>query len=346
MTRGVSSVVLAALLVAASCGDTDQQPAAANSNQVATGDPLSRTTETGPVKATVEIVPAAPRLGDSITLTLTVEAEAEVEVEMPTGEAVGRFSIANFTPRSETTAGGGTRHTQRYTLLAPMSGLQRIPSLRIEFVDQRPGQAQGNDGGVVAHELLTEEISLEIASVDPEGTVTAKLRPIRGSLEPPRISALDRWLPGMAGVGVLIIAIILFLLLRGRSRGQARISAYDKAMTELAALEKRGLPGEEEADAWYVDLSGIVRRYLEDRYGLRAPELTTEEFLREAQRSHQLSEHRSLLSSFLESCDQVKFAGYRPGETESRDALSLARRFLEETRYVAAEPEAAARAPA
>ena len=207
--------VLALLFVAASCGEGDpQRDGSVASEQVTSAEPSSHTTLAGPIKATVEIVPAKPRLGDSITLTLTVEAEADVEVEMPTGEAIGRFSIANFTPRNETTAGGGSRHIQRYTLLAPMSGLQRIPSLRIEFVDQRPGQ-QDSDGGVAAQELLTEEISLEIESVDPEGSVTAKLRPVRGPLEPPRISALDRFWPWIAGVGGLIIAVVLFLLLRG-----------------------------------------------------------------------------------------------------------------------------------
>ena len=92
-------------------------------------------------------------------------------------------------------------------------------------------------------------------------------------------------------------------------------------------------PGD--ADAWYVELSAIVRRYLEDRYGLRAPELTTEEFLREARRSADLSPaHRELLTSFLEGCDRVKFAAYHPQQTESQEALGVSRRFIEETRTV------------
>jgi hypothetical protein len=93
------------------------------------------------------------------------------------------------------------------------------------------------------------------------------------------------------------------------------------------------MPGEELVDGWYVELSAIVRRYLENRFNLRAPELTTEEFLREARRSSELTrEHRDLLTAFLEGCDRVKFAGYVPGESESLEALASARRFVEETR--------------
>ncbi len=101
------------------------------------------------------------------------------------------------------------------------------------------------------------------------------------------------------------------------------------------------MPEGEALDAWYVRLSSIVRRYLEDRFALRAPELTTEEFLRVAQRSVQLSaEHKALLTSFLADCDRVKFAGYEPGAEESKSVLEAARRFLLETRELAeaAEP--------
>src|SRR5205814_750413 len=76
-----------------------------------------------------------------------------------------------------------------------------------------------------------------------------------------------------------------------------------------------------------------VRRYLEDRFALRAPELTTEEFLARAGDSTALAPgHRAVLRSFLERCDRVKFAAYRPPESESREVIAAARRFLEETR--------------
>ena len=61
----------------------------------------------------------------------------------------------------------------------------------------------------------------------------------------------------------------------------------------------------------------------------------TEEFLREARRSADLAEeHRSLLSAFLEGCDRVKFARHCPDERESKEAIAVARRFLEETRLI------------
>lgn len=322
----------------------DAPPDAAAAEAAPPGETLTQTTESGPVKATVALSPKKPRLGDPLTLTLTVESKAKVTVEMPPfGEALGRFSIVNFTPRTETAADGSVKNIQRYVLDAPMSGRQRIPSLRIEFTDARPGAAPGplGDGGAdpsAPHELLTDEIAIDIASVLPEGQVQNELKGLRGPLD--ETVEPSRWLR-LSIVPLLLAALGLAVWLVRRMRRQARqrirISAYEAAMRRLGSLEQRGFPQAAEADSWYVELSDIVRRYIEDRYGVRAPELTSEEFLREAQQQLRLQPaHRELLEAFLSTCDRVKFAGYRPGESESRRALEEARRFLGETRLHAA----------
>jgi len=55
----------------------------------------------------------------------------------------------------------------------------------------------------------------------------------------------------------------------------------------------------------------ILRRYIEARYGLRAPNQATEEFLVTAGQSPALPvEHRASLRRFLELCDLLKFGRY------------------------------------
>lgn len=325
---------LLALLLLAGCGKP-----AANTAPAPTAEPaIVQKSESGPVAATVTLSPKQPRLGDSLTLTLTVTAKPQVTVEMPPfGEALGRFAIVSFTPRVETAADGSITHTQRYVLDAPMSGRQRIPSLRIEFTDARPDQ--NADGGAEStHELLTDEIAIEIASVLPQGQVQNELRGLRGALDESVVRSRGL---RYAAIPLLLLLIggglLLWRSLRRRRRLQVRISAYDVAMRRLGTLESRGWPRQEEADPWYVELSDIVRRYIEDRYGVRAPELTTEEFLRESRQQLQLqSGHRELLETFLSTCDRVKFAGYRPGQSESQQALQAARQFVGDTRLLAA----------
>ncbi len=316
------------------------------------GGEIVKASDGGPVKATVKLTPEKPTLGDPLHLTLKVVAERGVEVHMPAfGEALGRFSITSFTPRRTVAPDGATEESQEYVLEAPMSGKQKIPPLLVEFIDRRAaGSAPRPDGGVAtseSSELYTEEIGLDVASVlDDE-----KAGDLRGPLGPlpenEGAGARRRW-PIFVGAGaalaVAVAAIGLLVSRRRRRREEAR-DPFDLALDRLTALEHAGLPAPEAADAWYVEISAIIRRFLEDRFALRAPELTTEEFLARAGDSSRLAPgHRALLRSFLERCDRVKFAAWRPPESESREVIAAARRFLEESRPTVSSPPVEAKA--
>ncbi len=317
----------------ASCSPSEvesgsDEPAVPDENALVE-EALSVQSSEGPVTAVVTLTPAEPRLGDPLVLTLAVTAKAGVTVDMPAfGDALGRFAIVDFTPSQEVADDGGVRLSQRYTLQAPTSGRQRIPRLRLEFLDER-------DPGVAAkpRELLTDEIGFAVASVLPADQPLDELRPARAGLEELRGPWLRRNWPWLVvGLGVLaaLAAGVVWWLRRAEER--ARSTAFDRAMARLDRLRRRGLPEGNAVDAWYVELSDIVRRYVEERFALRAPELTTEEFLVEAGRSRELTvEHRDLVSAFLATCDRVKFARYSPGDKESREALENARRFLTES---------------
>ena len=111
-----------------------------------------------------------------------------------------------------------------------------------------------------------------------------------------------------------------------------RSSAYERARADLDALLYGPRPTGEAIDAFYVKLSGIVRRYLEDRFGLRSPEQTTEEFLDDLVRSPDLVRaHQDLLREFLRGADLVKFAHHVPDAEGVEGSIGLAQRFLAET---------------
>ena len=79
-------------------------------------------------------------------------------------------------------------------------------------------------------------------------------------------------------------------------------------------------------------LSTILRRYVELRFGLRAPEQTTEEFLVSALATGGLiAAHRDLLEAFLQHCDLVKFARHHPTPSAMEEAFESAKTFVEHT---------------
>ena len=87
-----------------------------------------------------------------------------------------------------------------------------------------------------------------------------------------------------------------------------------------------------EAEWFCVEVSHIIRVYLEERFSLHAPDRTTEEFLLELQSSRYLAaEHKQLLANFLSECDMVKFARAEPPEQELRSLHEAASRLVGET---------------
>ena len=260
---------------------TDKQnPVKANS-----GKTIQNTTQRGPIKAEVKLEPSEPIIGDILTLTLQVSAEAEVELLMPEfGQSLERFTILDFVPREKIDDQGRTVVTHRYRLQPSGSGAQAIPPLMIEFVDRRPGNRLAPEGED-AYEILTERLEFNVKSVVPTGASNDLKAPLR-ELAPLGAGWSKIW------TALIVVGIILLLGLpfAWRSLQQYRIgsrrrSAYDIANSRLSKLRAKPKPEGEDISAFFVELSDIVRHYLEDRFNLHAPELTTEEFLEVASQS-------------------------------------------------------------
>ena len=297
-------------------------------------DALTHSTRNGPVEATVRLRPAAPRIGDPLVFEIEVVAEPNVELLMPEfGEALDRFGIADFAPSERVDDEGRTVAVQRYTLETTRSGIQSLPPILIEFVDRRPGRDPAPEGED-AYELLTERLEFEVSSELKEGAALRLMdpQPQLGKRQPP---APPLWPYALAAL--FVVALASPLLYRGWQSHLARRrqrSAYEISKGRLDELLYGSRPSDHsQMDAFFVELSAIVRRYLENRFHLHSPELTTDEFLEVMSSSPDLSrEHQQLLRPFLRRADLVKFAHHLPDAPEVEDSIQMARRFLEETR--------------
>jgi len=186
-------------------------------------------------------------------------------------------------------------------------------------------------------ERETAELVVEIRSVLPEPK-EAQAPEVLKDLKPPLLLPPEpaRWQPWALGAAALLaLAAALFWLRRRLERPPPPLPPpppHSIALRALAALEDEGLLGRGEFREYYYRLSLILRHYLEARFGLNAPDRTTEEFLIEMQAGGRLADaHRELLGRFLEACDLVKFARARPAREEALQALATARSFVSET---------------
>ena len=157
----------------------------------------------------------------------------------------------------------------------------------------------------------------------------AAREPVTGGIEtdpqkdlPPLSWKLVGWITlGVFCLASLVLGVWFAIRYIIRRVKEHRMSPIERAWVELDRLLKKGLPGRGRYKDFYVELTMVVRRYIQRRYGIKAPHMTTEEFLRAAKPSDELRK-------FLESADMVKFAGVEATPEMADEATDSARGYL------------------
>jgi hypothetical protein len=161
---------------------------------------------------------------------------------------------------------------------------------------------------------------------------TVQMNDIRDIKPPIEISEGNQWIWWVLIFVALVVATIL--IWRWARNRKTNIILPPPVPAHLRAKRKLAdaLAFIAEPKKFCTLVSDTARFYLEERFQFRAPERTTEEFLRElAGTKLLLPEQKESLGGFLASCDLVKFAKYEPGENELRELHTSALRLIEET---------------
>ncbi len=239
----------------------------------------------------------------------------------------------------------GRRETRTGEVLEYLVTLRpvQLGELTIPAYTATAGEQQASSG----------EILIQVASILGEDADLAAIE-APAPLFPPRAHYLP-WILG--AVGLLLVALVLVWFLR-RPRSvllatEMPLPPHVKALRALARLKGTPRQTEAEVEAFYVQVSQVLRVYLEERFGLHAPERTTEEFLAEIEQGDTLTgdtltgepltgepltgepltgEQRQSLRRFLEQCDLVKFARLIPDNRVHDQTFQIAMAFVEQTR--------------
>ena len=313
--------------IAVSADEATTTPAAAT--------PAATAPETGPVGVRAHLDPDTTTIGTPFRYTMEITAPPGVQIVLaqPT-ERLGVFDILDFGDAPPVTGIGTTTVTRWYKLAGWEAGHYEIASPPVRW--RRAGGELADAAGAT--------VVMTIDSMLAKAGAPTDIRDIKPPLDPP----ID-WRPyrilGAALATLLVLAYVAYRALRGRRRAQAAPPprpAHEIALEDLERLRNRRLTDLGLFKEYYSALSGIVRAYVERRFGVRAPEMTTEEFLLSAARGGRLQgAHRALLGEFLGQSDLVKFARHVPTLADSERAWASARRFVEETAEGGVPPAAA-----
>jgi hypothetical protein len=175
------------------------------------------------------------------------------------------------------------------------------------------------------------------ATVQATAPVSNDIRDIKPPIEIP-----TGWVWLWWTLGTLAVLLVVILIWRYVHRRITHISVAPPVPAHIRARQKleEALALISRPKPFVIAVSDTTRTYLEERFQFRAPERTTEEFLRELAGTDLLAgEQKESLGGFLESCDLVKFAKYEPTETELRELHGSAVKLVEETEPVDSGPD-------
>jgi len=309
-----ATLLLAALLLAV----------AGSTRADETATPAAQQPVTVQIETRVE--PKTVTIGTPLRYTMRIVADKDTELAMPQlAGKIGDFQVVDFGSTPPHEEKGRAVIEQWYTLLSYDIGDKIVPGPSVQY--RVPG---GELASVAAPDALVVVQSL----LDVPGRVAVEdVRDIKGPVAVPRDYRPLLWI-GAAILAVVALGGLLYRLFSRRGQMPLIIPrpAHEVALEALAKLRAARLIEEGRHEEFYVRLSDIVRTYLEVRFRLRAPEMTTEEFLQAAQRDPQLAPpQRSLLSTFLSEADLVKFARYVPESSDAERAYHAAGEFVRST---------------
>ena len=115
--------------------------------------------------------------------------------------------------------------------------------------------------------------------------------------------------------------------------------AHVTALEKLNVLEKEKLWQQDKTKPYYTRLTYIFREYLENRYGVKALESTTDEILDWLKREKFSDDLTTKLRNTLQASDLVKFAKSKPGVDIHQNALNTAYEFIHATKKMVTEEE-------
>ncbi|MBN1271449.1 MAG: BatD family protein [Candidatus Aminicenantes bacterium] len=268
-------------------------------------------------------------IGDLITYSVTITHAKNMEVELPSlGENLGQFEIRDYTQHKPYEKEGSIIEKVDYIISTFETGEFSIPSVSVKY-----RSSSEKDWKI----LETESLKIFVESLKP--SQEGDIHPIKSPKEIPA----NRLRPIIFGALILLVlaagAFLFFYIRRKRrkkpagTRPQAPARpAHETALEGLRILSVSGLLESGRLKSFYVEISTIIRRYIEERYRVDALESTTQELLEKMAGLPLEKETIALLERFLNLCDLVKFAKFTPGNKENSRVMEWAVFFIERTK--------------
>lgn len=263
-------------------------------------------------------------VGSQARLTVTVRnAPENASMEFPTYKPETEMSPGIEVVKTvEDTVGSDVQRI--YVLTAWDEGKYSTPPLTVKV----NGKA-----------FPTKSIPLQVNTIKVDTAHADSIRPMRDVVGNPY--SWDEWSPLFwAGIIALLLGVMayyLYVRLRdnkpiiSRVRFIKRLLPHEKALQNIERIKAEHLAESTDQKEYYTELTDTLRQYLEDRFGIKAKEMTSSEIIYRLEREEDKSKIDELREVF-ETADLVKFAKYSVQNNINDMYLSSVVKFIDNTK--------------
>ena len=267
-----------------------------------------------------KIDPIEMLIGEQAVVTLTVQADKDAKVEWPA-----------LQPRQMLVPGVeviSTQHPSTGTLqviLTSFDGnLYHLPPFKVK---------------VNGKEMQSSDLALKVIEVEVDTTQLNKFFGPKDVQDNP--FKWEDWSQSfwLSVLMLLLIALGYYLYLRLRDNKPViahikivkRLLPHQKAMKEIEQIKADKMVSAEDPKEYYTKLTDTLRKYIEERYGFSAMEMTSTEII---ERLTSTGDQQSLdeLRQLFMTADLVKFAKYSTMINENDANLVNAIDFINQTK--------------
>ena len=267
-----------------------------------------------------KIDPIEMLIGEQAQVTLTIQAKDNANIEWP-----------KLQPRQMLVPGVeiiSTRHPDAHTMLITLTSfdgsLYHLPAFNVKV-----------DG----KELKSADLALKVVEVEVDTTQLNKMFPPKDVQDNPfdwQDWSLSFWLSILL---LLLVALTYYLYIRLRAgkpiithiKIVKRLLPHQKAMKEIEQIKADKMVASENQKEYYTKLTDTLRRYIEERYGFSAMEMTSSEIIGRLMASGDQQSLTELTQLFM-TADLVKFAKYSTMINENDQNLVNAIDFINQTK--------------
>lgn len=266
-----------------------------------------------------------------IRLTVTTDKDRQVVIPLPQDTLMMGVELLGATLPDSSIVDGKLVIKQNLLITSFDSALYLLPPFRV--IDR-------------SDTVYSNRVALKVSTLPVDVSKPDQFYDIKPVWAPPFF--LSDYYPFIFGVlfALLFVCIVGYIVQRIKQKKslipfkkpEPKLPPHEQAIRELDEIKQQKLWQQGRNKEYYTQVTDVLRKYIEERFGISAMEMTSGEILEMLRAEEEAKPVFDNLKQVLELADFVKFAKLHPLPEENQRSMANAYLFVERTKAEAVLP--------